>query len=181
MMTDRTNSYLKLMMASIILLMIANFGLFIRMNQLQGEVLSILGSLQPPKGLDVGVEAPQFSLKDLKNQTISLNSFKGQKVLLVFSSTTCSACQKFWPILQQFHLAHPGLSMVLILRGSAEETEEVKKEEGFSFPILGWEDEIAQLYKVSGTPYIVLVSGDQKISFTGFSSDLARLESVVAE
>jgi methylamine dehydrogenase accessory protein MauD len=178
---DSANRYLKLMMSSILLLMIANLGLFLRMNQLQGEVLAVLQPLQLPKGLDEGIQAPTLSLKSLQGQVVSLQDFKGKEVLLVFSSTTCAACKKFWPTLKQFRQTHPTLDLIMVSRGAPEESQTMAQQENFDFPVLLWDDATAEAYKVPGTPYLVLVSDDQKVALAGFSNDLSRVESMIAK
>ncbi len=70
MTETRANVLLLMFMAIIILLMIAIGGLFLRMNQLQGQVLAALssgpvGAQMQDLGLPVGTVAPDFTLPDL--------------------------------------------------------------------------------------------------------------------
>jgi len=91
----RTQVLLMMLMGVVILLMVAIAGLFIRMNQLQREVLAAMEPLQAmrgPQGLEIGTEAPAFTLPDTTGQMVALGGFAGQKVLLAFSSTECPAC-----------------------------------------------------------------------------------------
>lgn len=50
----------------------------------------------------IGKEAPGFSLQNLKGDTVSLESFKGQNVLIELASTTCSACIDAHPTVASF-------------------------------------------------------------------------------
>ena len=43
-------------------------------------------------GLKAGTPAPGFSLPDIHGGTVSLNQFRGRKVLLVFSDPQCGPC-----------------------------------------------------------------------------------------
>lgn len=89
-----------MLMGVVILLMVGIVGLFLRMNQLQREVLAALEPLQTmqrPQGLEIGTEAPAFTLPDTAGQKVSLSDFAGQRVLLAFSSVRCSHCTAMYP------------------------------------------------------------------------------------
>ncbi|HAL61465.1 MAG TPA: hypothetical protein DCP08_03550 [Chloroflexi bacterium] len=143
----RTQVLLLMLMGVVILLMIAILGLFIRMNQLQQEVLAALEPLQAMRraqGLEIGTEAPAFTLPDATGQMVSLGDFAGQKVLLVFSSTQCPACAEVWPHLKTFSERGEDVQIVMISLGSPEENRQLVEEQGFGFPVLIWEDSVAR-------------------------------------
>lgn len=77
-MTDRrANTLLLMLMAIIILLMIAIAGLFLRMNELQRQVLAAVSSgvADVPAqelGLPAGTPTPEFTLSDLAGKSVSL-------------------------------------------------------------------------------------------------------------
>ncbi len=50
-----------------------------------------------PAELKVGAPAPEFQLKTLDGNTLSLSSFKGQPLWLNFWSTTCGPCKEEMP------------------------------------------------------------------------------------
>jgi uncharacterized protein YneF (UPF0154 family) len=98
----KTNVLLLMLMGIVILLMVAIIGLFIRMNQLQGHVLATLAPLQSEAigqemGLEIGTEAPDFTLPDTAGRMVSLGDFARQRVLLAFSSARCPACTRDVP------------------------------------------------------------------------------------
>jgi len=101
MTESKTDVLLLMLMGVVILLMAAIIGLFLRMNQLQRTVLRTLASSRvaapEERGLGIGTEAPDFALPDTNGATVSLADFAGQRVLLVFSSTHCSACTEMYP------------------------------------------------------------------------------------
>jgi thioredoxin-like negative regulator of GroEL len=45
--------------------------------------------------------APDFTLKDLEGNDVSINNFRGKKVFLTFWATWCPYCKKQMPILQE--------------------------------------------------------------------------------
>ncbi len=185
-MTDtRANTLLLMLMAIIILLMVAIAGLFLRMNQLQRQVLVALssGAVGVPAqdmGLPVGTVAPDFTLPDLAGKPISLRNFAGRRVLLVFSSTTCSACQKTWPELQAFSKARRDLQVMMISHGTTDENRQMTTEQGFTFPVLAWDEAVAQQYRAPGTPFFVVIDEQRVITAGGFANTQAELGRLVA-
>ena len=75
MAESKTDVWILMLMGIVILLMVANIGLFIRMNQLQNQVLAALEPLRAmrmPQGLEIGAKAPDFTLPDTEGRTVSL-------------------------------------------------------------------------------------------------------------
>jgi methylamine dehydrogenase accessory protein MauD len=182
MTQPKTETLLLMLMGVVILLMLANLGLFLRMNQLQREVLAALQPLQAmgrPQGLEIGTEAPAFTLLDTMGQTISLGNFAGQKVLLVFSSVQCPACIEMYPHLRAFSERRENVQVVMISRGSAEENRQLVEEQGFDFPILIWDDAVARDYQVPGVPFFYVIDGEGIIVNKGFANRLEQLKQLV--
>lgn len=111
------------------------------------------------QGLAAGTLAPSFSLVDANGRTVSLQEFAGKPVLLAFSATDCVHCQKMYSVLKDFHKAHPDLVVLMISRGSEEENRRLVQEEGFTFPVLAWQDDVAKAYQVTGVPFFYLIDG----------------------
>lgn len=180
-MKEKTNIYLSLLTGSVLLLLLANLGLFYRMNQLQSFILKSLEPFQMPLGLENGEKAPDFNIASInRNATVSLSEFKEQPILLVFSSTSCPACKDFWPILREFQVSHPDLEIIMISQGTIAENIEMVKSQGFEFSVLLWEDELVKEYKVPGTPYLYVIQDGQKVVFSGYANQLGQIESVVS-
>jgi peroxiredoxin Q/BCP len=176
---------LLLMLTGIVLsLMVAIIGLFVRMNQLQEAVLAALaappaGATMQDVGLEVGTPAPALILPDPDGTPISLADFAGRRVLLVFSSVSCPACTEMYPHLRAFSEAHREVQVVMVSRGAAEENRALVEEQGFAFPVLMWEDGVAQEYRVPGTPFFYVVDGEGVIANKGFGNTQAQLEALV--
>lgn len=186
-MTDRrANTLLLMLMAIIILLMIAIAGLFLRMNQLQGQVLAALSSESvgvPAQdvGLPSGTAAPDFTSPDLTGKSVSPKDFAGKPVLLAFSSTTCPACQKTYPHLKAFSEARRDIQVMMISRGTADENRQLAAAQGFSFPVLAWDDAVAQRYHAPGTPFFVVLDEQGVITASGFANTQVELDRLVAD
>lgn len=185
MTETRANTLLLMLMAIIILLMIAIGGLFLRMNQLQGQVLAALssGAVGVPAqdvGLPVGTVAPDFTLPDLAGKSVSLQDFAGKRVLLAFSSTTCPACQQTYPHLKAFSEARRNIQVVMISRGTPDENRQMVAEQEFTFPVLAWDDAVVQRYQAPGTPFFYVIDGQRVITTAGFANTQEELSRLVA-
>lgn len=178
MSTDKTDKLLLLLMGIVILLMVMNLGLFLRMNQLQSQVIQALQPFQRPTGLTAGTQAPSFHLADTEGRLVSLPDFAGQRVLLAFSATACRACEQMYPVLKRFREQHPDTALLMISRGSPEENRRLI-EEGLTFPILAWQDDVAGAYQVPGTPFFYAIDGRGVIAAQGFANSLEQLEEMV--
>ena len=174
---------LLMLMGVVILLMVAIISLFVHMNQLQQAVLEALtlsqaGAMEQALEL-IGTEAPDFTLSDTGGVPVSLRDFAGRKVLLVFVSPQCPACVTMYPHLRAFSEKREDVQVVMVSRGSQEENQRLVEEEGFGFPVLVWEDRVAQAYRVPGTPFFYVVSEEGVIENKGFANTREQLEVLV--
>src|SRR4051812_34334609 len=71
------------------------------------------------EGLKAGTPAPAFSLPDLHGRTVSLEEFRGRRVLLVFSDPYCGPCNALAPDLVRLQREHQDnhLALVMVSRG----------------------------------------------------------------
>lgn len=182
-MNDTRTQVLPLMlMGVVILLMLAIVGLFLRMNQLQREVLAALEPLQAmrgPEGLEIGTEAPAFTLPDTTGQKVSLSDFAVQRVLLAFSSIQCPHCSEMYPHLKTFSEEVDEIQVVMISHGKAEENRQLVEEQRFDFPVLAWDDAVAQDYRVPGTPFFYVINRDGMIANADYAGTLKQLKTLV--
>lgn len=56
-----------------------------------------------PIGLEKGERAPDFTLTDLKGNTVKLSDFKGKKVMLNFWASWCPPCKAEMPYMEQIY------------------------------------------------------------------------------
>jgi peroxiredoxin len=111
-------------------------------------------------GLKAGTPAPSFSLPDIHGRTTTLESFRGRRVLLVFSDPHCGPCDALAPELVRLHAEHRdnGLAVVLVGRGDAEENRRKATEHGFEFPVVlqdRWR--LSKEYGIFATPVGFLI------------------------
>ena len=88
----------------------------------------------------VGDEAPNFHLRDLHGNTMSLSQFRGKVVLLNFWATWCGPCRIEMPAMEQLYRTLPREDFEILAistdpQGTAV-TRSFQREMGFTFPIL---------------------------------------------
>jgi peroxiredoxin len=112
-------------------------------------------------GLKAGTLAPEFTLPGLDGSEISLSSFRGRPVLLVFSDPNCKPCNELLPKLEEIHRKSKDLQVLMIGRGDPKANRNQMKELGLSFPVVlqrSWET--SRAYGMFATPIGYLVGED---------------------
>ena len=113
-----------------------------------------------PFGLPVGSPAPRFTLPDLRGLMVTLDDLlaEGKPVMLFFTSPTCRPCDALIPQIASWQREHPErLTMAVVGEGTAEKNGTKAAEAGLQDLLLQREREIADAYKVHGTPGAVIV------------------------
>jgi peroxiredoxin len=119
-------------------------------------------------GLKAGVRAPAFILPDLQGRMVSLDQYRGRRVLLVFTDPQCGPCDELAPHLVRLHreYADDGLGVILVGRGNAKENHRKAEQHGFEFPVLlqdkKWK--VSREYGTLATPVAFLIGEDGEIA-----------------
>ena len=109
-------------------------------------------------GLSKGTAAPAFRLQGLDNEEISLEQYRGQKVLLVFSDPECGPCNLLAPRLQELARRAPDIQLLMVSRGDPEANRLKIEEHGLKFPVaLQKHWEISRRYAMFATPIAYLI------------------------
>jgi peroxiredoxin len=114
-------------------------------------------------GLKPGTPAPGFRLKNIHGGLVSLEDYRGCRVLLVFSDPHCGPCDALAPQLGQLHKAHAnhGLVFIMIGRGDVQENRRKAKQYGIEFPIaLQDQWKLSKEYGIFATPVAFLIGED---------------------
>lgn len=131
----------------------------------------------PSAMIAVGSAPVIFSLKDLNDQTVRMEDLVGKKaVLLAFWSFFCGPCREEIPLLDELTKKYSaqGLEMLAINLDGPKLKKAVQKyvaDGNYGFRVL-WEEmegtsyKTADAYGVAGTPSVVLVGKDGKVSWT---------------
>lgn len=88
----------------------------------------------------VGDEAPNFQLRDLAGNVVSLSQLRGKIVLLNFWATWCGPCRVEMPAMEQLYRTFPRREFEILAVSTdpqgAAVTRPFQQEMGFTFPIL---------------------------------------------
>ena len=104
-------------------------------------------------------EAPDFTLKNLKGQEVSLSDYRGQWVVLNFWATWCGPCRTEIPAFSTFADENPDVVVLGVATdGDASTLKPAAEELGITYPVLVDNQGIsASLYKVNTIPTTVVV------------------------
>jgi len=118
------------------------------------------------EGLRVGALAPAFRLPRLDGGELSLEDYRGRRLLLVFSDPECKPCDALMPELERLQRAGAGVAVVMVARGGTRANRAKVKQYGLSFQVVLQRDwEISRLYRKSGvTPSGYLIDEGGKIA-----------------
>lgn len=90
--------------------------------------------------VQVGDEAPNFTLRDLTGNVMSLSQLRGKVVLLNFWATWCGPCRVEMPAMEQLYRTLPRGEFEILAVSTDQQgaavTRPFQREMGFTFPIL---------------------------------------------
>jgi len=138
-----------------------NGRILLRFGALEERLSQLMQAGTPgPTGLPVGSVAPPFELPDLNGHRLSLESFRGRRVLLIFFSPHCGYCVQMAPALAAAPWeGRDGRPTILVVAtGDLEENRKLVKEHGIGCPVLlQAQSEVGNLYRADGTPMGYLI------------------------
>ena len=114
----------------------------------------------PPPPLPLDTPAPPFELPDLDGRPVSLEQFKGRRLVLIFFSPKCNYCVEMLPDMTTLPAEgrDGGPVPVMITRGELEENRRLAREHGLRCTVLlDAGGEVAKAYGTHGTPMGYLI------------------------
>jgi methylamine dehydrogenase accessory protein MauD len=149
--------------------------------QQQGRVLGRLKAAEaalgiaPVAGIPVGEQAPEFELRGLGHDRVSLSALRssGRPVLLVFTNPYCMPCDELLPDIARWQKGHADrVTIAVISRGPVESNRAKAEAHGLRTVLLQKGREVVEAYQVDSTPAAVLVSAAGTIaSPIGYGAD----------
>jgi len=126
-----------------------------------------------PVGITVGKSAPDFTLKDLEGNSVSLHQFRGHVVLLDFWASWCAPCRASMPTLDKFAAEYHDKGLVMIgvsLDRSASDASSFLNANNYDRLIALWQSAsasqgVARTYGVSGIPHTFVIDPNGVIRF----------------
>jgi peroxiredoxin len=127
-----------------------------------------------------GQSAPNFTLKDLTNQSVALSDFRGKRVLVNFWYVACPGCQEEMSALEQFYAQSQDQDVVVLgvdIVDDANTTSLYLQQLGITYPVvLDTHQRTLDLYGVTSTPSSFLI--DSRGIIRGSISGPLNLEQV---
>jgi len=134
----------------------------------------------------IGQPALNFTIKDTKNDTISLKTFKDKYLIMTFATAQCELCKPEYDELLAIQKTFPAKELAILTISLDENKEEWKalaKEKGIhwtqAIDSAGWASEIASLYNVSSVPCNYLI--DKNGIIIGSKLRVDSIQSILKE
>ncbi|MDX2053218.1 MAG: TlpA disulfide reductase family protein [Polyangiaceae bacterium] len=111
--------------------------------------------------------APGFVLSDLDGKPVSLESFRGKRVLLHFWATWCGVCRREFGALNDVAAQAGPDAVVLSVVSDADDVERLRqfaKEHDIHYPVLLASDRVVSNYAVRAFPTNYFLSDTGKIT-----------------
>jgi peroxiredoxin/uncharacterized membrane protein YphA (DoxX/SURF4 family) len=167
-----------------LLVLLAVFGLFsLNLLRQQGRLLARIEQLEQADahhgsdqagstggkdlGLPVGSDAPDFTLRSIEGETVSLQALRvhGKPILLLFTDPNGGPCVSLLPEVAQWQQHHAErVVLALLTSGTAEANRAKAAEFGLGSVLLQERHEVADAYQNLGTPSAVIVDPDGRIA-----------------
>jgi len=120
----------------------------------------------PSVGLPVGDAAPEFELRGLRGETLTLAALRAAEkpVILLFTDPNCAPCTAMLPMIRRWQKEYDGeLTISLVSRGAVEANRASSTEHGLRGVLLQDDWEVSEAYGVESTPSAVLVTPEGTI------------------
>lgn len=150
------------------------------------EILKVLNG----RNLKKNIQAPDFTIEDITEKSISLSKEKGKYVLLNFWSTTCGPCIAELPTIVQFRNYYSEDKLTIISVSSDTDSNKflsaIKKYDMNWINIFGNIDDLFKTYGVRAIPQLFLIDDKGLIIYSrdeeqDFDSKLIILKKVLEE
>jgi thiol-disulfide isomerase/thioredoxin len=122
------------------------------------------------------VSTPDFTLKTLEGQEITLSKLKGKVVLLDFWATWCGPCRESIPHLVKLYKTYRenGLEVIgmNVDRGDMDAVRRFVKSMDIPYPIVITPEQVSRDFAVTGLPTTVFIDKEGKVreKIIGFNS-----------
>lgn len=133
-----------------------------------------------------GKPALDFKIKDIQNDTISLETFKGKYLILTFANSRCEFCKPEYAELLAIQNKFPPKELTILtisLDENKENWKNLAQEQKINWTqaidSTGWASEIASLYNVLSVPCNYLI--DKEGTIIGSKLQIDSIQTIVTE
>ncbi len=128
--------------------------------------LLMLGACSQSSAIEIGKEAPDFSLSDINGNKVSLSSFTGKVVILDFFATWCPPCKMEVPDFIELEKTYgnKGFAMIGVALVKSGEAKEFAGKMGINYPILVDDGKASEIYgPIRSIPTTFIIDKSGKI------------------
>ncbi|MFS0782127.1 TlpA family protein disulfide reductase [Bacillus sp. 1P06AnD] len=118
-------------------------------------------------GLEKGMAAPNFTLKNLDGKEVQLSSLKGKNVIINFWATWCPPCKEEMPDLQKFYAEYgQNVELLAINNDPYNDVKGFAGSYGITFPVL-LEDKthVSETYEIIAFPSTYFIDKKGNIAY----------------
>ena len=120
--------------------------------------------------IETGIQAPDFKLKSLQGEDVSLSDFKGRLVLLKLATTWCPTCKELSAEIEKVGEFLKELDVVVLEVFVQDSPEMVKKylgdtEPPMTFRALIDDGQVYEAYSVYLIPRVLVIDAEQIVRF----------------
>ena len=132
-------------------------------------------------GVDVGNEAPDFTLADTYGDNIALADLRGKPVLLFFWATGCPACEQEYPRMQDLHETYSD-SMTLLSVNLGDDSQLINAfmaDYGMTFDCVVATADMQEAYEAYTVPNVLVLDAEGMVTFNnhpGYLTEAALQE-----
>lgn len=151
-----------------------------------GIIFALTGS-SPAAAVEVGKQAPSFTLKDADGKDHSLDEYLAKKYAVVmFIATQCPISNDYNERMVELYndFAPKGIAFVGINSNKQEDAEEVKEhaaKNGFTFDVVkDWNNVVADAYGAQVTPEIFVLDQKATVLYHGRIDDSRNPEKITS-
>ncbi|MCX5665541.1 MAG: TlpA disulfide reductase family protein [Candidatus Omnitrophica bacterium] len=128
--------------------------------------LLMLGACSQGSAIEIGSDAPDFSLADINGNKVSLSNFNGKVVILDFFASWCPPCKMEIPdfIALEKTYGDKGFAMIGVALVSAVEAKEFAGKMGINYPVLVDDGKASEIYgPIRSIPTTFIIDKSGKI------------------
>jgi peroxiredoxin len=131
----------------------------------------------------VGTAAPDFSLKSLEGNLISLSNFSGKPMMLVHFNAYCHICREEVPLINQIHQTYENIQILgIAIANDEKETLQFKKNYRAKFLLLpDPQKTVLKKYYITNIPTIDIIDETGTIRYRGKYPGQEELKSIMEE
>ena len=126
----------------------------------------LLGACAHASAVEIGQNAPDFSLTNIDGQKINLSDFKGKAIILNFFASWCPPCRGEIPdfVELQKTYAGKGFTFIGVSLVDVKESKDFAAKMNINYPILVDDGKVSDLYgPVRSIPTTFVIDKDMKV------------------